>query len=293
MKVKDKIKHTETIDSINSQISDIVKNGSPDPLNTNEFLDELQGQFIEMGQLKSDFDTEKFSIMQEGNFLCHQFHFLMRQYSLTLTELRRMLLNIEEKKRQIDRYQKMLDEGITKYGTVRSTKYDDIAPPTGDEVRYGDDDKWVDIELARVWNEMKGEEVIMTNKISMVRKFEECRKALIEKNGGKEFTNAEYQEETPRYWKWKFEQIVLRQVKAHATGISAGTWENIEFLEAQPVINPDFQVKMLNDDGLFDLKRIELEQEVAKQLRAPAIKKLLEDIERDKANSETPQLESK
>ena len=147
--------------------------------------------------------------MQEGNFLCHQFHFLMRQYSLTLTELRRMLLNIEEKKRQIDRYQKMLDEGITKYGTVRSTKYDDIAPPTGDEVRYGDDDKWVDIELARVWNEMKGEEVIMTNKISMVRKFEECRKALIEKNGGKEFTNAEYQEETPRYWKWKFEQIVL------------------------------------------------------------------------------------
>ena len=49
----------------------------------------------------------------------------------------------------------------------------------------------------------------------------------------------------------------------------------------------------MNDDGLFDLKRIELEQEVSKQLRAPAIKKLLEDIERDKANSETPQLESK
>ena len=293
MKVKDKIKHNEVIKSINSQVTDIAKNGSNPNQTTEEFLDELQGQFIEMGQLKSDFDTEKFSIMQEGDFLCHQFHFLMRQYSLTLTELRRMLLSREEKKRQIARYQKMLDEGITKYGTVRSTKFDEVLPPTGDEVRYGDDDKWVDIELARVWNELKGDEVTMTNKIAMVRKFEECRKALIEKNGGKEFTNEEYQKENPAFWKWKFEQIVLRQVKAHATGITAGTWENIDFLEAQPVINPDFQVKMLNDDGLFDLKRIELEQEVAKQLRTPAIKKLLEDIEKDKGNTETPQIESK
>ena len=164
---------------------------------------------------------------------------------------------------------------------------------SGAEEFYGTEDVWLDLEQARLWNQIQALEVTMTNKIAMIRKFEECRKELIRQNGGKAFTNADYQEETPRYWKWFFERLVLRQIKSHATGISTGTWENIDLLERPALINPAFQVKMLNDDGLFDLKRIELEQEVSKQLRAPAIKKLLEDIERDKANSETPQLESK
>ena len=137
----------------------------------------------------------------------------MRQYSLTLTELRRMLLEKEEHRRYIEKYKKLLNDGV------------EITKVFGE---FGEEDKWVDIELAGQWNSMKALEVTMTNKIAMIRKFEEVRQKLIEMNGGDAPTNAEYQKETPQYWKWFFEKLSLWQVKAHATGITRGTWENIE-----------------------------------------------------------------
>jgi hypothetical protein len=104
-------------------------------------------------------------------------------------------------------------------------------------------------------------------------------------NGGDAPTNEEYQKETPKYWKWFFEKLVLWQVKAHATGITKGTWENIDLLERTPVINPEFQLSMLNDDGMLDLKRIELENELEKQLSESRIKKMLDSFNEDKNDS--------
>ena len=260
----------KTWNSINDKVSEILLNGSSKSQNTEDFLEELQRQFIEMGQLKSDFDIEKFTIKKEGNFLAHNFHFLMRQYSLTLTELRRMLLEREEHRRYVEKYQKLLNEGV------------EITKVVGE---FGEDDKWVDIELARQWNQMKASDVTMTNKIAMIAKFEEMRQKLIEMNGGDAPTNEEYQKETPKYWKWFFEKLVLWQVKAHATGITRGTWENIDLLERTPVINPEFQLSMLNDDGMLDLKRIELENELEKQLSESRIKKMLDSFNEDKNDS--------
>ena len=259
-------KNNKTWNSVNDEVSDIVLNGSSKDQNTEDLLEELQQQFIEMGQLKSDFDIEKFTIRKEGNFLAHNFHFLMRQYSLTLTELRRMLLDREEHRRYVEKYQKLLNTGIETTKVVGE---------------FGEDDKWVDIELARKWNEMKSLDVTMVNKVAMVRKFEEMRQKLIEMNGGNPPTNAEYQKETPQYWKWFFEKMVLWQVKAHATGITKGTWENIDLLERPSVINPEFQLKMLNDDGMLDLKQIELESELEKQLSESRIKKMLDSYTED------------
>ena len=241
----------EAWDSANDELSDIITRGETNGQTPEELLTELQEQFIEMGQLKSDFDVEKFTVKKEGNFLCHNFHFLMRQYSLTVTEMRRMLLEREEKRRTAVKYQKMMDEGETMVPVLREHA-------SGAEEFYGTEDVWLDLEQARLWNQIKALEVTMTNKIAMIRKFEECRKELIRQNGGKPFTNADYQEETPRYWKWFFERLVLREIKSHATGISRGTWENIDLLERPAVINPAFQVKMLNDDGMFDMKQLEL-----------------------------------
>ena len=263
-------KYNKTWNSINDEVSDIVLNGSSKNQNIDDLLEELQQQFIEMGQLKSDFDIEKFTVRKEGNFLAHNFHFLMRQYSLTLTELRRMLLEREEQRRYIEKYKKLLNDG------VETTKV------MGE---FGEEDKWVDIELARQWNSMKALDVTMTNKIAMIRKFEEVRQKLIEMNGGNAPTNAEYQKETPQYWKWFFEKLSLWQVKAHATGITRGTWENIDLLERSSVINPEFQIKMLNDDGMLDLKQIELESELEKQLSESRIKKMLDSFNEDNNDS--------
>ena len=98
----------EAWDSANDELSDIITRGETNGQTPEELLTELQEQFIEMGQLKSDFDVEKFTVKKEGNFLCHNFHFLMRQYSLTVTEMRRMLLEREEKRRTAVKYQKMM-----------------------------------------------------------------------------------------------------------------------------------------------------------------------------------------
>jgi hypothetical protein len=270
---KEKFDNNKFLGELNDKVKKIAFNGTSEETDTNDFLDELQDQFIEMGQLKSDFDVEKFTVRKEGNFLAHNFHFLMRQYSITLTELRRMILNREEMSRYVKKFQKLLDEGVETTWVVVPGE--------------GRDEKWVDIELARWWNEMKSMEVTMTNKIAMVRKFEEVRQKLIEMNGGKPPTNKEYQEETPKYWKWYMERLALWQIKAHATGISRGTWENIDLMERQALIDPEFQVKVLNDDGMFDMKQIELNNEIEKQLGDGRVKKLLDQLE-DKDIPELP-----
>ena len=270
---KEKFDNNKFLGELNDKVKKIAFNGTSEETDTNDFLDELQDQFIEMGQLKSDFDVEKFTVRKEGNFLAHNFHFLMRQYSITLTELRRMILNREEMSRYVKKFQKLLDEGVETTWVVVPGE--------------GRDEKWVDIELARWWNEMKSMEVTMTNKIAMVRKFEEVRQKLIEMNGGKPPTNKEYQEETPKYWKWHMERLALWQIKAHATGISRGTWENIDLMERQALIDPEFQVKVLNDDGMFDMKQIELNNEIEKQLGDGRVKKLLDQLE-DKDIPELP-----
>tara|TARA_R100000008_G_scaffold16408_1_gene8078 strand:+ start:5851 stop:6684 length:834 start_codon:yes stop_codon:yes gene_type:complete len=261
---KENFENNKFLGELNDKIKKIAFNGTSEETDTSDFLDELQEQFIEMGQLKSDFDVEKFTVKKEGNFLAHNFHFLMRQYSLTLTELRRMILLREEMSRYVKKYQKLLEEGEEMVWVVVPGE--------------GRDEKWVDIELARQWNEMKGMEVTMTNKIAMIRKFEECRQKLIEMNGGKPPTNKEYQEETPAYWKWYFERLALWQIKAHATGISRGTWENIDLMERQALIDPEFQLKVLNDDGMFDMKQIELNNEIEKQLGDGRVKKILKEL---------------
>ena len=273
-------------DSTNVELTDIITSGDKNGQTSEELLDELQEQFIEMGQLKSDFDTEKFTIKKEGNFLCHNFHFLMRQYSLTLTELRRMLLEREEKRRTSVKYQKMMDDGETMVPVLREHA-------SGAEEFYGTEDVWLDLEQASLWNQIRSLEVTMTNKIAMIRKFEECRKVLIKQNGGKPFTNADYQQEVPIYWKWFFERLVLWQIKSHATGIPKATWENIDLLERPALINPAFQVKMLNDDGMFDMKQLELDSELEKQLSEPRIRKLLEALENDNKDPGSSQLGSK
>ena len=273
-------------DSTNVELTDIITSGDKNGQTSEELLDELQDQFIEMGQLKSDFDIEKFTIKKEGNFLCHNFHFLMRQYSITLTELRRMLLEREEKRRTAEKYQKLMDDGETLVPVLREHA-------SGAEEFYGTEDVWLDLEQASLWNQIRSLEVTMTNKIAMVRKFEECRKVLIKQNGGKPFTNADYQQEVPIYWKWFFERLVLWQIKSHATGIPKATWENIDLLERPALINPAFQVKMLNDDGMFDMKQLELDSELEKQLSEPRIRKLLEALENDNKDPGSSQLGSK
>lgn len=214
----------------------------------NDKFKELKEQFIEMGQLKSDFDIEKFTVKKEGHFIAHQFHFLMRQYSLALYELRRMLYDREEKLRRRKEYSAKLEQDINTIIVL------------GEK---GQEEKYTDIEIGRLTNEIDLLEISMANKLAMVTYFEKARKEIIKLNG-REITNKQYQEEVPAYWRWYLSNRAVWQAKEKITGIREGVWENIDHLEQPALLNPAFQVLMLSSKGLLDLKKLERELELEK-----------------------------
>jgi hypothetical protein len=178
--------------------------------------DELHEQFLEMSQLKSNFDMEKFTVASQGPHLAHQFHFLMRQYSLALHEVRRITLDREERLRQIEE----LEDGVIENG------------------------KYPDIEIMRHKNEIDLLELTLANKVAMCEYMEKLRQVLIAKNGG-EFTNEQYQEEVPQYWKWFLTNKAKQQQLQAQTGVHEGTWQNIQLLEEPAPITPEFQLRMV------------------------------------------------
>jgi hypothetical protein len=212
---------------------------------------ELKNQFIEMAQLKSNFDIEKFTVKSKSNFIAHNFHFLMRQYSLALYELRRILIDIEEKNRRIEEYKELQNEGKTKI-----------------------ERKYIDLEIEKLKNEIDLQELSLKNKYEMCSYFEKARQKLIEMNNGKPITNKQYQAEEPKYWKWYLERKAVIQSRQRTTGIDAGVWENIEHLEQPALINTNFQVSVLDDLGRLDLTKANIDNESRKGL-VVRVKKLL------------------
>lgn len=221
---------------------------------TNKKFQELKEQFLEMSQLKSNFDIEKFTVKKEGNFIAHNFHFLMRQYSLTLGELRRMLIEKEEKQRKIDECNELIEKGEKKILVY---------------TREGKIEKYIDLYRDQLLNQLDLQEIGIADKAMRIIGFETCRLKLIELNGGKSPTNEQYQKEEPQYWKWFLEKKALYQLTQAKTGISEGIWENINYLEEKSLINPEFQVKMLENGQLnFDkiIENIELRKSTNKLL---------------------------
>lgn len=216
--------------------------------------DLIRKDALEMGVLKSEFDIEKFTVRKEGNFIAHNFHFLMRQYSLAMYELKRLLLDVEENDRKIAEYGELDDPMVI------------VVTDKGEESKY------VDIEIDRLKNQNELHELSIVNKSKSIEHFEKCRLLLIKQNGEK-FTNEQYQKEMPAYWKWYLSNRAIWQSKERVTGIREGVWENIDHLEQPVLLNPDFQVLMLKNGGL-NLPALEQQLEIDKNI-PERIKKIL------------------
>ena len=96
--------------------------------------------------------------------------------------------------------------------------------------------------------------------------FEKCRQKLIDLNDGKPPTNEQYQAEVPKYWKWFLKRTAVMQARERQTGVHEGVWLNIEHLEQPALLDPDFQVTMLDDLGNMDLGAANIENEQRKGL---------------------------
>lgn len=192
------------------------------------WIAEIKRDTLEMGQLKSDFDCDKLTRAKEGHFLAHQFHFCMRQYSLALYEVRRMLVEIERNRRNI---QRLYDEGA--------------------DCELLADHEFADLKILEMQNEIELTELSLVNKKSIVRNMERIRQELIKQNGGP-ITNEQYQAEEPAYWKWFLERHALLERKQAETGIKFGTWLNMEHLEQPALLDPENQVAIMNEEGQID-----------------------------------------
>ncbi len=209
-------------------------------------ITELTSQFIEMGQLKSEFDMEKFTVKKEGNFIAHEFHFLMRQYHLALYEAKRMMIDKVEKERILKSHKEHQKTSTTGMIAVYTDK--------------GLESKYTDLEIKRVENDIFMKEIELADKIPMVEYFEKLRLKLIEFNSGNIPTNEQYQAEEPEYWKWFIQKKALNQFKQTQTGISEGTWEAIDHMEEIPVLNDNYQIKIGSKFKIEDI-----EEEISKQ----------------------------
>jgi len=204
-----------------SLVKELTKLGVLDATEVESKLSEVWNDAKEMGQLKSNFDMEKFTTMKEGPFPAHQFHFLMRQYSLSLVELKRRILDKKERQRKIE---------DIKSGSLEEGTYPDI-------------------EIERHKAEIMQLELQIISKASKCAYFEKLRQHLIKKNGGTSPTNEQYQAEMPEYWKWFLQRKALWQYKQRLSGISEGVWENIDYLEEQALLEPSYEVPVLNHNA--------------------------------------------
>lgn len=193
---------------------------------SDEALNDVLKDALEMGQLKSDFDTEKFTIMSKGPFIAHQFHMLMRQYVLAQSEMRRMLLEKEELERNI----KIEKDSCTSNSYLEQTERGLVR-------------KHRDIEIKKMQNQLDLLEVTLVNKISMCSYFEQCRKKLLELNNGP-ITNEQYQSEEPGYVQWMLASKAKNQRLQALTGVQEGLWEVIDQVQETPLLNESYQVPM-------------------------------------------------
>lgn len=150
----------------------------------------LSEQFSEFAQRKSDFQIEKFIACSDSTIPSHQYRHVLTQMRVALTELKRRIIERERQSR------------IKKKANER--KYDNY-----------------DLDIASAETEIESLTYDIDSKLIEVNKYAEILDHL-EKKHGKPFTNEEYQEDEPEYWRRRFARQLHDSVVDRETGCGQG-----------------------------------------------------------------------
>jgi len=219
-------------------------------------MDDIHEQLVEMGQIKTQFDIEKFTVGKEGDFVASQFHFLMRQYRFAVQETRRILVDYEKAQREVEflkkeyRYREAGDDYEVSSPATRARLY---------EIEH------LDLEILTQESLMRSLEIDITGKIRVIAGFETMRQALIKENGGKPPTNEQYQAEQPAYYEWLLSRKVLQELQARQTGLSLGLIDAHYMAARDPLLDDS---KMKITPIVTDLGRLLLDDIHKKGLRS-------------------------
>jgi len=166
-------------------------------------------QVVEMAKIKCQFDAEKFSVGTHGGFIASMFHFLMRQYRFAIMELKRKVVEHEEKRREGERLRK--------------------------RARWWFAPRNIDLDIVNCQDRMTELKIDIQAKRMMIRDFEAMRLELIKQNGGP-ITAEQYDAEQPDYYQWMLAEKAVNQITAQVTGIHEGVIEALKHASSRPLM---------------------------------------------------------
>ena len=160
-------------------------------LNNHEtYQEKLRDQFHEFAQRKSDFQIEKFVACSDGTIPSHQYRHVLAQMRIALTELKRRTIDRERRDRKRNR--------------ALEQKYEDY-----------------DLDVAEAETEMESLTYDIDSKLIEVNKYAQILEQL-EKEHGIPFTNEEYQNDEPEYWRRRFARQIHDSIIDRETGCGQG-----------------------------------------------------------------------
>jgi hypothetical protein len=154
------------------------------------YQEKLRDQFNEFAQRKSDFQIEKFIACSDGTIPSHQYRHTLAQMRVALTELKRRIIDRERRDRKRNR--------------ALEQRYEDY-----------------DLDVAEAETEMESLTYDIDSKLIEVNMYAKILDQL-EKEHGRPFTNKDYQDDEPEYWRRRFARQIHDSVIDRETGCGQG-----------------------------------------------------------------------
>lgn len=158
--------------------------------NHETYHDKLRERFVEFAQRKSDFQIEKFIACSDGTIPSHQYRHVLAQMRIALTELKRRIIDRERRDRKRNR--------------ALEQRYEDY-----------------DLDVAEAETEMGSLTYDIDSKLIEVNMYARILEQL-EKDHGKPFTNEDYQNDEPEYWRRRFARQIHDSITDRETGCGQG-----------------------------------------------------------------------
>lgn len=158
--------------------------------NHEAYREKLGKRFKEFAQRKSDFQIEKFIACSDGTIPSHQYRHVLAQMRIALTELKRRIIDRERRDRERNR--------------ALEQRYEDY-----------------DLDVAEAETEMESLTYDIDSKLIEINMYAKILEQL-EKDNGRPFTNEDYQDDEPEYWKRRFARQIHDSVIDRETGCGQG-----------------------------------------------------------------------
>ena len=193
-------------------------------------FDWLLKAFEEMARIKTDFDILKFTMDKVWPFIAHQWHFVARQYNLTLWELHRFYKEVEQDTKTIDLYQAYVDD----------PNHDNHFVDSESRVR------WYELEIETLKVQIAQNKLQIIDKKARCERYEEIRLHLEEKNWGI-ITDEQYQAEEPAYWKWDLSNQARHSIIQAKTWVPRWVLNALDMSSSENSLDPKMRIEWMID----------------------------------------------